>query len=65
MRPIARAMVATVLLGGTLIMLPGCSSTPIPLPYTQAELRAQCESRGGRWHDGDPLRSFCEYDSRE
>jgi len=60
MRVMAPASIATVLVG-SLLALAGCSSVPIPPPYTQAELRARCESRGGRWHDGDPMRSFCEY----
>jgi hypothetical protein len=45
-----------------MILLTSCSTVPIPPPYTQDELKARCESRGGRWHDGDPMRSFCEYD---
>jgi len=42
-----------------------CGPAAIPPPYSQAELKACCESRSGRWHDDDPLRiSFCEYDSK-
>jgi len=46
------------------IVLASCSTAPIPPPYTQEELKARCESRSGRWHDGDPMTSFCEYDSK-
>jgi hypothetical protein len=41
-------------------ILTSCTMTPIPPPYTQDELKDQCERHGGRWHDGDPARSFCE-----
>jgi len=46
------------------IVLGSCSTAPIPPPYTQEELKVRCESRSGRWHDGDPMTSFCEYDSK-
>lgn len=45
-------------------ILAGCSAVPIQPPYTHEEIKAICERRSGRWHDGDPMRSFCEYDSR-
>jgi hypothetical protein len=40
-----------------------CSSVPIPPTYTQQELRARCESRGGVWHDDELFGGFCEYQS--
>jgi len=30
-------------------------------PYAQDKLKELCERRGGRWHNGDPMRSYCEY----
>jgi len=56
-------MLARICLGGCLygIALIGCSATAIPPPYTQDELKDLCERRGGRWHNGDPMRSYCEY----
>ena len=45
------------------LLLAGCSTTPIQPSHSYEELKAECESRGGRWHDGDPVRSFCEYSS--
>jgi len=57
---------AVICLGATLcsIALGSCSTAAIPPASTEAELKARCESRSGRWHDGDPMRSFCEYDSK-
>ena len=61
MRPIARAAVTMVLLGSALVTLAGCSSMPIPPTYTQEELKAKCEQRGGgRWHPDDLMGGFCE-----
>jgi len=57
-RSILKTSLRTGMLG---IALAGCSAAPIRPTYTQDELKAICERRGGRWHDGDPLRSFCEY----
>lgn len=45
-------------------ILAGCSAVPIQPPYTQEQLKSLCERRSGRWHGGEPMRSFCEYDSR-
>jgi hypothetical protein len=58
-----RTVLAVCLLAGLSWMLAGCGTAAIPRAYTQDELKAICESRGGRWHDGDPLRGFCEYRS--
>jgi len=55
------------MLGGALLgaalggIVAGCSSVPIPPTYTQPELRAICERRGGWWHDDDLMGGFCEY----
>jgi hypothetical protein len=44
-------------------VLGGCSTVPIPPTYTQAELKAICERRGGWWHDDNLMGGFCEYQS--
>src|SRR5215831_20564399 len=62
---LGRRTLAGLCLSGSLcaIIPAGCSAVAVPPPYTQDEIKSRCESRGGRWHDGDPMRSFCEYDS--
>ena len=54
-----------ICLGASLsaIVLVACGTTAIQPSHTYEELKDQCERRGGRWHDGDPQRSFCEYNS--
>jgi hypothetical protein len=39
-----------------------CSSMPQGPTYTDAELRAICERRGGWWR-GDLIAGYCEYQS--
>jgi len=43
-----------------LILLAGCSSTPIPPTYAQEELRAICIRDGGWWHPDALLGGYCE-----
>lgn len=43
-----------------LILLAGCTSTPIPPTYTQDELRAICIRDGGWWHPDPLLGGYCE-----
>ena len=59
---LAAQTLVNVCLGAGLcgMTLAGCTMEAIPPPYTQDELKAICERRRGRWHDGDPTRSFCE-----
>jgi hypothetical protein len=52
---------AAVALGGTCAVLAGCSSLPAPPAYSQEELRAICQRRGGAWHPDDLLPGYCEY----
>jgi hypothetical protein len=59
-----RILVEACLIAGLSGIFEGCSTVPNPPPYTQGELKAMCERRNGRWHNGDPSRSFCEYDSK-
>ena len=62
---LTRWILTGVLLGAAMCgMVAGCSGVPIPPTYTQAELRAICERRGGWWHDDNLWgRGFCEYQS--
>jgi hypothetical protein len=50
-----------LLLGAACALLAGCSGVPIPPTYTQAELKAICERRGGIWYPDDLMGGFCEY----
>ena len=60
----ARRMFAVLLVAGVVGIVAACSTVPIPPTYTQAELKAICERRGGWWHDDNLWgRGFCEYQS--
>ena len=54
------------LLGGALIafgvggLLTACAGLPQGPTYTDAELRAICERRGGWWR-GEVIAGYCEY----
>jgi hypothetical protein len=48
-------------LGAACALLAGCSSVPIPPTYTQGELKAICERRGGIWYPDDLMGGFCVY----
>ena len=51
------------MLGATALgLVSGCASMPQGPTYTDAELRAQCERRGGWWR-GSLIPGFCEYQS--
>ena len=41
-------------------MLTGCASMPPGPTYTEAELKAICERRGGWWR-GNLIPGYCEY----
>jgi len=57
----SRRLLAGVLLAaGIGGLLAGCAGLPQGPTYTQAELRAICERRGGWWR-GDLIPGFCEY----
>jgi hypothetical protein len=56
----AARLVIAVLVAGTL----GCSSVKIPPPYTQQELKLECERHHSRWHEDNLRGGFCEPDSR-
>jgi len=61
---IARRLPVVLLVAGVCGLVAACSTVPIPPTYTQAELKAICERRGGWWHDDNLWgRGFCEYQS--
>jgi hypothetical protein len=56
-----RRALAGVLVGvGLSGLLAACSTLPIPPTYTEAELKAICERRGGWWR-GELIPGHCEY----
>jgi len=58
-----RRALAVALLGAAVGgALSACSTVPIPPPYTDDELRAQCERRGGWWR-GSLIPGYCEFQS--
>ncbi len=63
MKRLTRRILAGVCLGVSACGMVSCSGVAIPPTYTQAELKAICERRGGWWHDDDLMGGFCEYQS--
>jgi hypothetical protein len=56
-------VLAGVLLGAAACgLVAACSTVPIPPTYTEAELKAICERRGGWWR-GALIPGYCEYQS--
>jgi hypothetical protein len=54
-------ILAAVLLGAGLCgLFAACSTVPIRPTYTEAELKAICERRGGWWRGG-LIPGYCEY----
>jgi hypothetical protein len=51
--------VASVL--AAVVMLGGCNGIPLPMTYTQDELKAMCERQGGWWHKDELMGGYCEY----
>ena len=49
------------LLLGACLLLAGCAGVAHGPTYTEAELKARCESRGGRWYPTDIGEPFCQY----
>jgi hypothetical protein len=61
MKSSSRRLLAGVVLGaGVCGLFAACSTVPYPPTYTQAELRAICERRGGWWR-GNLIPDYCEY----
>ena len=55
-----RALVGLLLAAGVCGLLGGCAGLPQGPTYTEAELKAICERRGGWWR-GDLIPGLCEY----
>ena len=49
-----------LILGTLVLLLLGCGGARIEPTYTEEELKAICERRGGWWHEG-VREGFCEY----
>jgi len=61
-RSVRRRVLTGVLLAVVCGALTACSTVPLPPTYTDAELQAICERRGGWWR-GNLIPGFCEYQS--
>ena len=59
---IGRWLIAASFAAAVGVVLGGCSGAIYPPTYTQAELKAICERRGGWWR-GDLIPGYCEYQS--
>ena len=55
-----RLIGSTLLLAATTGLLGGCAGWPQTPTYTDAELKAICERRGGWWR-GDLIAGYCEF----
>ena len=53
--------VVKLAVAGICLGFAGCSSVPIPPTYTQDELHAICERRGGWWHEDRLWGGYCEH----
>ena len=61
MKSSSRRILAAVLLGaGVCGLFAACSTVAYPPTYTQEELKASCERRGGWWR-GNLIRDYCEF----
>jgi hypothetical protein len=57
-----RGLAGVLVIVGLSGLLAACSTVPIPPTYTDAELKASCERRGGWWR-GELIRGYCEFQS--
>ena len=58
-----RKILLGALLGAAVLgLFSGCAGMPQGPTYTQEELKAQCERRGGWWR-GNLIPDYCEYQS--
>jgi hypothetical protein len=55
---VRRALAVALLGAGACGLLSACAT--VPPTYTEAELRAQCERRGGWWR-GSLIPGYCEF----
>jgi hypothetical protein len=59
-RQFRRYLAGSLLAIATGGLVGGCASLPEGPTYTEQELRAMCERRGGWWR-GDLIAGYCEY----
>ncbi len=57
-----KILLGVFLAGAAAGLFSGCSSMAQGPTYTDAELRASCERRGGWWR-GDLIAGYCEFQS--
>ncbi len=57
-----KILLGVLLVAGAAGLLTACSSMPQGPTYTDDELRAACERRGGWWR-GELIAGFCEFQS--
>jgi len=57
-----KILLGALLVAATCGLLTACSTMPQGPTYTDAELRAICERRGGWWR-GDLIAGYCEFQS--
>src|SRR5262245_58621451 len=57
----AFARAAAVFLTGAAMLQAACSKVAMAPPYSQQELKAECERRRGTWHPDALTGGFCEY----
>ena len=57
-----KILLGALLAGAAAGLFSGCSSMAQGPTYTDAELRASCERRGGWWR-GDLIAGYCEFQS--
>src|SRR5262245_11251049 len=55
------ALAAAVFLTGAATLQAGCSKVAIAPPYSQQELKTECERRRGTWRPDALTGGFCEY----
>jgi len=55
-----KLLLAMLLAAGACGLFTACSSLPQGPTYTDAELQAMCERRGGWWR-GNLIAGFCEF----
>ena len=61
-RTMRRFLAALLLCAGAAGLLSACAGMPQTPTYTDAELKAMCERRGGWWR-GDLIAGYCEFQS--
>jgi hypothetical protein len=60
-RPSRQLLLGALLIAAAGGLFAGCASLPLGPTYTDTELKAICERRGGWWR-GDLIDGYCEYE---